>query len=209
MQTTTLLYTSEWIKKYRFNLLTICSYKRVTELGRKFHVLRGINHGALAYSQKLRHKSSTVRMISIHYDNRNYPATSFRYSWRKWPSSYDCSLWSNLKSRSRLKYDFILNGTSKHIVWIKMKKKKEIKLSCSYMYVSHITLIHIIYLLQAHSSSCCIMNFSWSIIEIFRLLYFQNTKKKGGFSVHSFPLSNGLFNWTFLHIWCSFSPICI
>lgn len=124
MQTTTLLYTSEWIKKYRFNLLTICSYKRVTELGRKFHVLRGINHGALAYSQKLRHKSSTVRMISIHYDNRNYPAISFRYSLGKWPSSYDCSLWSNLKSRSRLKYDFILNGTSKHIVWIKMKKKE-------------------------------------------------------------------------------------
>lgn len=124
MQTTTLLYTSEWIKKYRFNLLTICSYKRVTELGRKFHVLRGINHGALAYSQKLRHKSSTVRMISIHYDNRNCPAISFRYSQRKWPSSYDCSLWSNLKSRSRLKYDFILNGTSKHIVWIKMKKKR-------------------------------------------------------------------------------------
>lgn len=36
--------------------------------------------------------------------------------------------------------------------------------------------------------------------EIFRLLYFQNTKKKAGFSVHSFPLSNGLFNLTFLHI---------
>lgn len=174
-------------------------------MGRKFHVLRGINHGALAYSQKLRHKSSTVRMISIHYDNRNYPAISFRYSLGKWPSSYDCSLWSNLKSRSRLKYDFILNGTSKHIVWIKMKKRKEIKLSCSYMYVSHITLIHIINLLQAHSSSCCIMNFSWSIIEIFRLLYFQNTKKKGGSVFIPFLWVTAYLTWPF----CTFDAVSV
>lgn len=134
MQTTTLLYTSEWIKKYRFNLLTICSYKRLTELGRKFHVLRGINHGALAYSQKLRRKSSTVRMISIHYDNRNCPAISFRYSQRKWPSSYDCSLWSNLKSRSRLKYE-----RANTLFELKWKKKRNQTIMQLYVRVPYYT----------------------------------------------------------------------
>lgn len=84
-------------------------------------------------------------------------------------------------------------------------KKKEIKLSCSYMYVSHITLIHIINLLQAHSSSCCIMNFSWSIIEIFRLLYFQNTKKKGGSVFIPFLWVTAYLTWPF----CTFDAVSV
>lgn len=84
-------------------------------------------------------------------------------------------------------------------------KKKEIKLSCSYMYVSHITLIHIIYLLQAHSSSCCIMNFSWSIMKFFDYYTSKIQRKREGSVFIPFLWVMAYLTWPF----CTFDAVSV
>lgn len=92
---------------------------------------------------------------------------------------------------------------------LKWKKKKEIKLSCSYMYVSHITLIHIINLLQAHSSTAAQVVVLWISREVSLKFFDYYTskiqRKREGSVFVPFLWVTAYLTWPF----CTFDAVSV